>query len=128
MIKKIFKIILIILILVGIFYFLSQPPKQEIAYDNPDLIFYWGDGCPHCETVQKWLADNNKQNILKINSKEVYKNQNNSKELLQTVNQYCPNIEAESGIGVPTAFDPVGQKCFQGSDEIIKFLSDKLTK
>lgn len=91
-------------------------------------IFYWGEGCPHCETVEEWLEVNNQQNTLKINSKEVYKNQNNSKELIDTVNQYCPQLQGESGIGVPTGFDPISQKCFQGSDEIIKFLSDKLTK
>ena len=128
MIKKIIKLLIIGLILVGTFYLLSRPPKQEMVYENPDLIFYWGEGCPHCETVIEWLANNNQQNILKINSKEVYKNQINSKELITTVTQYCPQFQGESGIGVPTAFDPIGQKCFQGSDEIIKFLSDKLTK
>ncbi len=107
---------------------MSKPPENLEVYNNPDLVFYWGDGCPHCETVQKWLTDNNQQNILKINSKEVYKNKNNSTDLINTVNKYCPELQQEGGIGVPTAFDPVGQKCFQGSDEIIKFLSDKLTK
>lgn len=128
MIKKIFFLLIIGFVLIGTFLVMSKPPINQDIYENPDLVFYWGDGCPHCETVQKWLADNNQQNILKINSKEVYKNQNNSKELLNTVNQYCPELKGDSGIGVPTAFDPVGQKCFQGSDEIIKFLSDKLTK
>lgn len=128
MIKKIIKIILVFIVLIGVFYLLSRPPKEEIVYQDPDLIFYWGNGCPHCETVQEWLKDNNQQNTLKINSKEVYKNQVNSKELLDTVNQYCPQLKGESGIGVPTGFDPVGQKCYQGSEEIINFLSDKLTK
>lgn len=141
MIKRVTYFIVAIIFFAGLFWLLSRPPQsvninpikvesdndyQE--YDNPDLVFYWGDGCPHCETVQKWLEDNNQQNILKINSKEVYKNKNNSKELFNTINQYCPEFQGESGIGVPTAFDPVGQKCFQGSDEIIKFLSDRLTK
>jgi len=128
MTKKIIFFLIFGLILVGTFLLMSKPPVDQVTYETPDLVFYWGEGCPHCETVQKWLSDNNQQNTLKINSKEVYKNQNNSKELLNTVNQYCPELKGNSGISVPTAFDPVGQKCFQGSDEIIKFLSAKLTK
>ena len=124
--------------MVGTYFLMSKPPidqvkgdilqeSPEVSYETPDLIFYWGEGCPHCETVQNWLTENNQENILKINSKEVYKNQENTKELLNTVSQYCPELKGESGIGVPTAFNPVSQKCFQGSDEIIDFLSDKLT-
>lgn len=128
MIKKIIYIVITGLVLVGTFVFLSKPPSNQDTYENPDLVFYWGEGCPHCETVEEWLEVNNQQNTLKINSKEVYKNQNNSKELIDTVNQYCPQLQGESGIGVPTGFDPISQKCFQGSDEIIEFLSDKLTK
>lgn len=138
MIKKIIYALIIVFILTSTFFLLSKPPTDqvkgdliqntpEVVYESADLVFYWGDGCPHCETVQNWLVENNQQNTLKINSKEVYNNQENTKELLNTVNQYCPELKGDSGIGVPTAFDPVTQKCFQGSDEIINFLSDKLT-
>jgi hypothetical protein len=128
MIKKVIYFLVISLVLVGTYFILSKPPTDGSSYENPDLVFYWGEGCPHCETVKNWLSENNQQNILKINSKEVYKNQNNSTELFNIVNQYCPEIKGDNGIGVPAAFDPVGKKCYQGSDQIIKFLGDKLTK
>ena len=128
MIKKILSILIIVAILIATFLVLSKPPKNlDTYYENPDLVFYWGEGCPHCETVKEWLEANNQQNQIKISSKEVYDNQSNAKEFVDTINQYCPDLKGESGIGVPTAFDPKSQTCLQGSDQIIKFLTDKLT-
>jgi hypothetical protein len=144
MIKKLVYILIIIGVLAGTFWFMSQPPQTtknnldssditskisptpEILYDNPDLIFYWGEGCPHCENVKEWLTKNNSDNKIKINSKEVYQNKDNQKNLLETVQKYCPNLKENDGIGVPTAFDPINNKCLQGDVDIIKFLSEKL--
>ena len=128
MIKKIITTIIIILVLIGTFYFLSKPPQNTQDYENPDLVFYWGDGCPHCDNVEKWLEENNSNNKLKINSREVYKNKNNQTELLNITNKYCPDIIENGNIGVPTGFDPINQKCIQGDTPIIEFLSSKLTK
>jgi glutaredoxin len=139
-------------ILSGLFYLLSQPPKpidnsnsqntnlitngvvdefidpykDSPVYDNPDLVFFWGDGCPHCENVEFWIKDNNTENNLKINFKEIYHSDSNKDELLQTIKQYCPQLLIDGGIGVPIAFDPVGQQCISGDTPIIDFLSSKL--
>ena len=141
MIKRITYFIITIILFAGLFWLLSQPPKsiQPIigggdtykdypVYDNPDLIFYWGEGCPHCENVEKWLEENNIDQKLKINYKEVYQNKNNQTELYTTAQQYCPDIISNGNIGVPTGFNPIDKKCIQGDTPIIKFLSDKLTK
>ena len=66
MIKKIFIFLLIILAPFFV-YKLVSIPNNEIMYDNPDLIFYWGNGCPHCENVEDWLAQNNQDNKIKVN-------------------------------------------------------------
>jgi glutaredoxin len=143
MIKRVTYFIVAIIFFAGLFWILSQPPqtttqttsqnsndiyKDYPIYDNPDLIFYWGDGCPHCENVEKWLTENNSDNKLKINYKEVYDNKNNQTEFYNTAKQYCSEIIDNGNIGVPTGFDPVSQKCIQGDTPIIGFLSDKLTK
>ena len=128
MIKKIISTIIIVLVLVGVFYLLSKPPQNSQDYENPDLVFYWGDGCPHCDNVEAWIKENDTDKKLKINSREVYKNRNNQTELYNLANQYCPEIIENGNIGVPTGFDPVNQKCIQGDTPIIEFLSSKLTK
>lgn len=139
MIKKIITIIIVFCVLGGTFWLLSQPPAGNIdnssntpntseSVTNPDLVYYWGDGCPHCETVKKWITENNQEGVLKIESKEVYKNDNNAKELLSMVEKYCPDLKQNFGVGVPIALDPVGLKCLQGSEEIIEFLTNKLAK
>ncbi len=122
--------------LVGLFFLMSQPPKDinsfvpnfEIPADfaNYDLIFYWGNGCPHCENVEAWLSENNQDNQLKINSKEINQNKDNQVELFSLASTFCPEVIQDGGIGVPTSFDPVTQKCIQGDTPIIEFLSDKL--
>lgn len=140
MIKKIITLIIVICVLGGVFWLLSQPPAGEInnpsdittvsteSFSSSDLIFYWGDGCPHCENVEKWIEENNTDNKLKIVYKEVYDDINNQTELYNLAKQYCPQIINNGSIGVPTGFDPVSQECIQGDTPIIEFLSDKLTK
>lgn len=142
MIKRVTYFIVAIIFFAGLFWLLSQPPqkttkntpqnndvyKNYLIYENPDLVFYWGDGCPHCKNVEKWLAENNSDNKLKINYKEVYDNKNNQTEFYNTAKQYCPEIIDNGNIGVPTGYDPVSKKCIQGDTPIIDFLSDKLTK
>lgn len=147
MIKRTTYFIAAIFVFVGLFWLLSQPPKNKIntdnptetssaeekdtyknspVYDNPDLVFFWGNGCPHCENVEKWLNQNNSDQKLKINYKEVYYNQENQNQLMATAKEYCPEIIQSGGIGVPTGFDPVSKKCIQGDTPIIEFLSAKL--
>jgi len=145
MIKKVIYIFLGIGFFVGLFWLMSQPPKNTKTssvqdnpskdlykdspiYDNPDLIFYWGNGCPHCENVEKWLKENNSDAKIKVNYKEVYYNSKNQSELSETVKKYCPNLMENGGVGVPVGFNPITQKCIQGDVPIIEFLSTKLGK
>lgn len=149
MIKKIIYIFIGIGLFFAVFWLLSQEPKTQTentansktseisqkdtyrdspVYDDPDLVFYWGNGCPHCENVERWLDENNQDKKLKLNYKEVYYNQDNQKALYDTAKQYCPEIIENGGIGVPTGFDPVNQKCLQGDTPIIEFLTSKLDK
>lgn len=146
MIKKIISFLVILLVVVGLYKFLSIPPKTAITpqtdntvnssnadiykdnpiYDNPDLIFYWGNGCPHCKNVEDWLDKNNADKKIKVNYKEIYYNDQNRTELINTAKQYCSEIVTNDGIGVPVGFDPVNKKCIQGDTPIIDFLKLKI--
>ena len=142
MLKKIIGFIVIALVFFGLFNLLSTPPKTQTntdstsesntakvdtykdypVYDFPDIVFYWGIGCPHCENVEKWITENNATQKLKINFKEVYYNKDNQTDLYNTAKEFCPEIIENGGIGVPSGFDPINKKCIQGDTPIIDFL------
>jgi len=144
MLKKIISFIVVVLVLFSLYKILSIPPKTQNKtnstsesntvkvdtykdypiYDNPDLVFYWGIGCPHCENVEKWITENNATQKLKINFKEVYYNKDNQTDLYNTAKEFCPEIIENGGIGVPTGFDPINKKCIQGDTPIIDFLKE----
>lgn len=148
MIKKFTYFLVAVIFFGGLFWLLSQPPKSNSnlpssnddtvsaeskdkyknypIHKDPDLVFYWGNGCPHCENVEKWLDENNTEQKIEVNYKEVYYNQTNQQELSQIVEEYCPELLGEDGIGVPLGFDPNSKKCIQGDTPIIEFLSDEL--
>lgn len=136
--KKIIYILIIIAILFGFYKLLSIPPKSinsdilnntdqvEFNFADSDLIFYWGEGCPHCENVEEFISTNNVDQKVKINKKEVYKNTDNQKELGNIASQYCPEAITNGGIGVPLAFDVKNKTCLQGDTPIIDFLKQKI--
>lgn len=140
--KKIISFLVVVLVIFGLYKILSIPPKTLTntnadtpkvdtykdypVYDNPDLVFYWGIGCPHCENVEKWITENDATKKIKINFKEVYYNKDNQTDLYNTATKYCPEIISNGSIGVPTGFDPVGKKCIQGDTPIIDFLKQKI--
>ncbi len=146
MLKKIIVLIVVVSVLFGVYKLLSIPPKtvtpvktdnainssnadiykDNPVYDNPDLVFYWGNGCPHCKNVEDWLDKNNADKKLKINYKEIYYNDQNRTDLINTAKQYCSDIVTNGGIGVPVGFDPQNKKCIQGDTPIIDFLEQKI--
>ncbi|MDD4938169.1 MAG: hypothetical protein PHX34_04135 [Candidatus Shapirobacteria bacterium] len=135
--KKIIYILIITVILFGFYKLLSVPPKSnnsdtsvntqsEIDSNDSDLIFYWGEGCPHCENVKEFIITNNVDQKVKINQKEVYKNTDNQQELQAVTSQYCPEVITNGGIGVPLAFDVQNKTCLSGDTPIIDFLKQKI--
>jgi len=98
----------------------NEPTSQENQQSSQIILFY-GDGCPHCAIVEKYIEENNIKNKISFTQKEVYYNQNNAEEL-QTKAQIC-GLPANS-IGVPFLWD--GSKCIIGDQPIIDFFKLKL--
>lgn len=114
MIKK----ILIVLSIIAILYFMFKPPTIKNS-TNADIIFYYGQECPHCHVVLKYISDNKIDEKIKINSLEVYHNTTNQKEL-SNLSRICPEIKDSSGgIGVPVAYFVKDSKCLIGDTPII---------
>jgi len=123
------KIIIALLIIVAIAYggkMISKISLPDYPDSEADLILYWGKGCPHCENVKKYIRENNLDDKIKIDYREVYYDNGNQKKLEETV-KFCPEIDVTQGIGVPLSFDPKEKKCILGDTPAIDWLKSKIT-
>ena len=81
--------------------------------DESQIVFFWGDGCSHCENVEKYFAENDKlDEKLGIKKMEVFKNKENQKLFMEIVDK-CKL----PGGGVPVLYKD-GQ-CTVGDTPII---------
>ena len=113
----------VVLIFTVIFAYILLNTKQKNNSEDQNTIFFYGDSCPHCVGVEKYIAENNiKEKIIFI-EKEVYKNVNNAKILSEKAKK-CDIKENE--IGVPLLW--ADGKCYVGDEEIIKFFNEKINK
>jgi len=98
--------------LVAIFsFFMSSVSFAE----TPEATLYYGNGCPHCSKVSKYIEDKNID--ISLVKKEIYQNSENAKEF----NEVCESHEI--GLykrGVPFLY--AEDQCLIGSSEIIGYL------
>ncbi|QQS44345.1 hypothetical protein IPM65_01970 [Candidatus Roizmanbacteria bacterium] len=104
----------------------TQQPSGAASSATPALsiqmpIFFYGNTCPHCADVEKWMQENKIEEKIEVVKKEVYDNRANSLELSQAA-ESC-GLDTSS-IGVPFLFTPEG-KCLIGTPDIVGYLSDK---
>ncbi|MEM3362267.1 MAG: hypothetical protein QXV83_01125 [Candidatus Anstonellaceae archaeon] len=119
------KLLLIFFLALGAIFFLIilfEEPKPSLALDSTtSIIFYWGDGCPHCQKVKNFIEENNLKTKITIIEKEVYKNKTNAQELLEVAKSCSLDT---STIGIP--FLVYKNKCYIGSDQAIELLNSFL--
>jgi len=91
------------------------------AKNQPRVILFYGDTCPHCQVVTDYINANNIRAKIKFEELEVFNNQSNA-ALLGSYAQRC-GIDSSQGVGVPFFFD--GQKCLVGDENIINYFKTK---
>lgn len=127
--KKILYAIVVLAFIFALYQILTNKipsaVKSGVSDSQAELIFFWGQGCPHCEKVLQYITDNKLNSKVKIAYKEVYNDKNNQQFLVDTVKK-CPEIDTTKGIGVPLGFDVKNQKCLYGDEPIINWLSPML--
>lgn len=114
-------LILFILGLISFVVFGSKNKSPTKVANNQTPTFFYGNTCPHCADVEKWMKENKVEEKIEIVKKEVYENKQNAKEL-ESAATAC-KLPTDS-IGVPFLF--VEGKCYIGSPEVIKYLSEKI--
>lgn len=87
------------------------------------LILFYGSTCPHCIAVEKFMADNQIEEKIKIDKKEVFNDKANA-ALLGVAAQRC-GLDTAS-IGVPFLWDGATARCLTGDSDIISFFEQKL--
>jgi len=120
--KKIIAILVGTLILaVGFVYFGLKDDGLPATDDPAAIVYYWGDGCPHCKVVSDFIEANNIADKVFFEKKEVWSNRANANEMGRRA-KAC-NIEPE-GMGVPFVYGGDG-KCYVGEPEVINFFKSK---
>lgn len=116
--------VLIIAGVFGLFKLLSRNSTSTFDPNKPvDLTFFWGNGCPHCETVKKYVSDNKVDQVLNINSLEVYYNKKNQQLLLDAFNK-CPEVTDKTNIVVPVGI--ANGQCLIGDQPIIDWIKAQI--
>ncbi len=121
--KKIY-LMLLMLVVVGFVLYLAWPRTAQtpvVVEPKENLVFYYGDVCPHCTIVEEFLVKEKVEEKITLTKKEVYKNKANANEILEKA-QAC-NIDTKS-LGVPFLWD--AGSCYLGDQDIINVLKQKI--
>lgn len=120
--KKTVAILVGALVLVaGFVYFGLKDDGQTGADDPLAVVYYWGDGCPHCKVVNDFLEANNIADKVSFVKKEVWSDKKNAAEMGRRA-KAC-DIKPE-GMGVPFVYGGDG-KCYIGEPDVINFFKAK---
>jgi glutaredoxin len=115
------KILLIVLGVVAFLVIIATLGRFTNKTNEPGMIFFYGDTCPHCKNVEAYFTESGIENKVKFQKLEVYNNKDNAQLLAQTAKK-C-GLDTSQGVGVPVFYD--GQSCIQGDQPIIDYLKAK---
>ncbi len=86
-------------------------------------ILYWGNGCSHCAKVEEFIKDQQIENKVKFERKEVFNDQANAQELVKRATECGLNT---SSIGVPFLYDVNNTPhCLVGEPEVTNYFKQK---
>jgi len=94
--------------------------KPQAADTRP--IFFYSTGCPHCQNVEKFLADNNVRGKYSFLEKEISDDRNNTALMVKYAKVCDLNTD---NLGVPMLYSQ--GKCLSGDVDIINFFKSQLS-
>lgn len=120
--KKIITVLVGALVLVtGFVYWGLKDGGQPVVDDGAAIVYYWGEGCPHCKVVSDFLEANDIASKVSFEKKEVWSNKANASEMGRRA-KVC-GVKPE-GMGVPFVYGGDG-KCYIGEVDVINFFKTK---
>ena len=133
---KVPVVIILIIILVGVGFwavqsglFVKHLPANTKPTPLPSgIVWFFGDGCPHCKNVEDYIAQNNIAQKVKYTMLEVpfggktsTQLQSNAALAIQLA-EGCKR-DVSQGVGIPFLYDGNG-KCYDGDQDVINFLKN----
>lgn len=127
--KRIILLAVAIIIVFGLIWFWSAPSKEEPvsdagqsveSQDNSGITLFYGEECPHCKDLEKFIADNGIEQKVSFSQLEVWHDKDNAKILMERVSE-CQIPEDE--VGVPFLYSD--GKCLIGGPDIEAFFREK---
>lgn len=98
----------------------ANKPVANNEIETGETVFFWGEGCSHCENVKKFFQDNNNlDQKLSIKQIEVFGDKAGQKLFMEKVQECKLNSP-----GVPVLYKD--GKCIQGDAPIIEELKKNL--
>lgn len=122
--KIIIFIIIIILIATSFFIFKTKKENETLRSIEEKIIYFYGQGCPHCANVEKFFEENDIKSKIQFEEREIYSNKENANLLMLIARKKC-NLSRDE-IGVPFLWD--GSKCLVGDQNIINFFQQKVSQ
>jgi glutaredoxin len=127
MFKKIIVYILIILVVLGVGFFAyskfkNNPQITENPPETKSVILFYGDTCPHCQDLEKWIVENKIEEKVEFSSLEVYNNESNRDLLIEK----ATTCGITDNIGVPFLW--TGENCLIGNEQIQQFFENKINE
>ncbi len=116
-------IIFSILVIITISFMMRDNSEVEQPLADNEIILFYGINCPFCEVVDKYVEENQIDELVKFDHMEVYYNKANS-ALLANKASLC-NMPTNS-IGVPFLWD--GESCYVGDKDIISFFDQEYAR
>jgi glutaredoxin len=96
--------------------------SDDAGNPNASTVYYYGDGCPHCDDVQEFLNESGIGFGEDLAKKEVWNNSANQREMLARA-ESC-GLD-QSRIGVPFLWND--GKCFVGAPEVMEYFTSSET-
>jgi hypothetical protein len=119
--KIIISVFGLLILFVGIWYWsrISQNNAEgQIINREAPLILFYGEECPHCKDLEKFIADNNIGSKIIFEQLEVFHDKKASAFFVEKAKE-C-GITNEKTLGVP--FFYARGKCLTGTPDIEEFL------
>lgn len=117
-----FSILFVVFIVSGCASQTENAQPGQAVQDNSDIIFFYGQECPHCKNVEEYFTKNNTAEKIQFSQKEVYHNKDNA-ALMAEKSKTCGLSESE--LGVPMLWTKEN-KCLFGDKDIIDFFNQKI--
>lgn len=117
--KVVGSVLVLFFLLAGVVYWgLSEESAEEVVLGDDTAVatYFYGEECPHCKDVAKFLEENKIAEKVDFVKKEVWHDKKNAKEMKLRA-ESC-NIQPD-GMGVPFVY--ANGECFVGTPSVIGF-------